>query len=91
RIQRLISRQPALHSSHSTSWKVGFAERLRSNRLYDYASRNWAHHARGASTSIPDIISFLQRKAQADASSQALLVVKLYPHTQSIAKNSRGK
>ncbi|KAF2190053.1 hypothetical protein K469DRAFT_560631, partial [Zopfia rhizophila CBS 207.26] len=55
-----------------------FEERLRSNRLYDYASRNWGHHAREASTSNPDVTSFLERKAQVEASSQALLAVKLF-------------
>jgi ankyrin repeat protein len=49
-----------------------------SNRLYDYASRNWGHHAREASTLIPEVISFLERRAQAEASSQALLAVKRY-------------
>lgn len=57
---------------------VEFEERLQSNRLYDYASRNWGHHAREASMLAPEVISFLEKKAQAEASSQALLAVKLY-------------
>jgi hypothetical protein len=55
-----------------------FEERLQSNQLYDYASRNWGDHARKASMLIPEVISFLERKAQAETSSQALLAVKLY-------------
>lgn len=55
-----------------------FEERLRSNRLYNYASHNWGHHAREASTLTPEVISFLKRQAQAEASSQALLAVKRY-------------
>jgi ankyrin repeat protein len=55
-----------------------FEERLRSSQLYDYASHNWGHHARKASTLIPEVTSFLETKAQVEASSQVLLAVKLY-------------
>jgi hypothetical protein len=55
-----------------------FEERLESNRLYDYASRNWGHHARAASTLISEVISFLERKSHLEASIQALLAVKRY-------------
>jgi ankyrin repeat protein len=51
-------------------------ERLQSNRLYDYASRNWGHHAREAAMLIPEVISFLETKAHVDASSQALMAVE---------------
>ena len=54
-----------------------FEERLLLNPLYNYASYNWGHHAREASTVIPDVISFLKRQAQVEASSQALLAGKL--------------
>ena len=47
--------------------------RLRLNKLYNYAVHNWGHHAREASTLIPEVISFLERKAQVEASSQGLL------------------
>ena len=55
-----------------------FEERLLSNPLYDYASRNWGHYACKASTLIPEVISFLETRAQAEASSQALLAMKRY-------------
>lgn len=53
-----------------------FEERLRSNKLYNYASCNWGHHAREAFTSIPEVHNFLKRNAQVQASIQALLVWK---------------
>jgi ankyrin repeat protein len=56
-----------------------FEERLWSSRLYDYVSHNWGHHARKASTLIPEVISFLKKQAQVEASSQALLAVKRHP------------
>ncbi|KAF4636667.1 hypothetical protein G7Y89_g1421 [Cudoniella acicularis] len=39
-----------------------FEGRLWSSRLYDYVSHNWGHHARKASTLIPEVISFLKKK-----------------------------
>jgi hypothetical protein len=53
-----------------------FEKRLQLYKLYDYASNNWGHHARGASILIPEVSSFLERKAQVEASSQALFAVK---------------
>ncbi|KAH6714520.1 hypothetical protein BKA61DRAFT_550129, partial [Leptodontidium sp. MPI-SDFR-AT-0119] len=53
-----------------------FEKRLQSHKLYDYASHNWGHHAREASMPIPEVISFLETKAQVEASSQALMAVK---------------
>ena len=64
-----------------------FEERLRVNRLYNYASHNWGHHARRASTLIPEVISFLKRNAQAEASGQALLAVKLYSLQSNYSQN----
>jgi hypothetical protein len=62
-------------------------ERLQSNRFYDYASRNWGHHAREASILIPEVTSFLEKKAQAKASSQVLLAVKLYSSPSKYSQN----
>ena len=71
-----------------------FEERLQSNPLYDYASHNWGHHAREASTPIPEVLSFLNAKAQAEASSQVLLVQKLdssdLGYSQSFPKKMTG-
>ena len=55
-----------------------FEQRLQINKLYAYAAHNWGHHAREACVLIPDIIRFLERKAQSEASSQGLLVEKRY-------------
>jgi hypothetical protein len=54
-----------------------FKQRLQLNKLYDYASHNWGHHARAAFTFTPEVISFLEKKSQAEASSQGLLAEKL--------------
>ncbi|OBT84941.1 hypothetical protein VE02_06622 [Pseudogymnoascus sp. 03VT05] len=56
-----------------------FEERLKSNPLYDYASHHWGHHVRKGFTLVAEVISFLEKNAQVEASSQALLNLKLYP------------
>lgn len=61
-----------------------YRERLRLNKLYDYASQYWGYHALKCSTSIPEVINFLEREKQVQASSQALLAFirdseQLYP------------
>ncbi|EXK77320.1 hypothetical protein FOQG_17970 [Fusarium oxysporum f. sp. raphani 54005] len=54
-----------------------FEERLRSHPFYDYAAHNWGHHAPKDKT--PDeVISFLKSKANAEASSQALMAAERY-------------
>jgi hypothetical protein len=53
-----------------------FEQRLQSNKLYDYTAHNWGYHAREALTSCEGVIEFLQRQAQVEASSQALMAVK---------------
>ncbi|KAN0102723.1 hypothetical protein V8E51_011036 [Hyaloscypha variabilis] len=50
-----------------------FKQRLQSNKLYDYASNNWGHHAREALILCQGVIEFLQKQAQVEASSQALM------------------
>jgi Ankyrin repeats (3 copies) len=55
-----------------------FEQRLQINKLYDYATHNWGHHAGEASMLILEAISFLERKAQLEASSQGLLADKMY-------------
>ncbi|KAH6714552.1 nucleoside phosphorylase [Leptodontidium sp. MPI-SDFR-AT-0119] len=55
-----------------------FEQRLQLNKLYDYAAHNWGYHAREASTSCQGSIEFLQKQAQVEASSQALLVDNYY-------------
>jgi hypothetical protein len=53
-----------------------FKQRLQSNTLYDYAAHNWGHHARETSTLCQGVVEFLQKQAQVEASSQALMAVK---------------
>ncbi|KAH7190174.1 hypothetical protein DER44DRAFT_903943 [Fusarium oxysporum] len=84
-----------------------FEQRLRSNPLYDYAARNWGHHAREASTSYHLavesgearakveglVIAFLESRAKAEASSQAMLVTKLrllQNYSQDVPTNMTG-
>jgi Ankyrin repeats (3 copies) len=60
-----------------------FEQRLQLNKLYNYAAHNWGHHAREASTSCQCVLEFLQKHAQVEASSQALMAVERWPgHTE---------
>lgn len=56
-----------------------FEERMHSNQFYDYATRNWGHHACKASSLSQEVMDFLECKAKVEASSQALIAVKRYP------------
>ncbi|KAL6692003.1 hypothetical protein J3F84DRAFT_403077 [Trichoderma pleuroticola] len=51
-----------------------FNERLRSNQLYDYAARNWGHHARKALTLCQEVMEFLDQQAKVEAASQVLMM-----------------
>ncbi|KAL7962115.1 hypothetical protein V8C34DRAFT_311341 [Trichoderma compactum] len=51
-----------------------FNERLRSNHLYDYAARNWGHHARKALTLCHEIMDFLEQQSKVEAASQAMMM-----------------
>ena len=57
-----------------------FEERLRSNQFFEYATRNWGHHACKASPLSQvlnqAIVYFLNSEAKINASSQGLLAVK---------------
>ena len=52
-----------------------FEERLEEKRLYDYAAHYWGVHAREAHDSPSELIKFLEKKCQVQASAQALYVV----------------
>jgi ankyrin repeat protein len=69
-----------------------FEKRLQLYKLYDYASHNWGHHARAASTLMPEVNSFLERKGQVESSIQALLAVKSYhlEYSQRFPKEMTG-
>jgi hypothetical protein len=47
--------------------------RLQSHQLYDYAARNWGHHARETSHCPKGVLCFLQRIQNIEASSQVLI------------------
>ena len=71
-----------------------FEQRLQLNKLYDYAAHNWGYHARQASTSCQGVIEFLQKQAQAEVSSQALMAVKRWSghrkYSQDVPKQMTG-
>jgi ankyrin repeat protein len=55
-----------------------FEERVLSYVLYEYAARHWGHHARKASTLIPEVMKFLDNEAHIEASTQAFNSIKAY-------------
>ena len=64
-----------------------FEQRLQLNKLYDYAAHNWGHYARQASTLCRGVIEFLQKQAQVEASSQALMAVKRWSGYRKYSQN----
>ncbi|KAK2589553.1 hypothetical protein QQS21_012766 [Conoideocrella luteorostrata] len=50
-----------------------FSVRLQQNPLYDYAARNWGHHAREAAETSEQLILYLENEANVSASSQAMM------------------
>ncbi|KAF3934240.1 Ankyrin-1 [Dactylellina cionopaga] len=69
-----------------------FEDRLQSNILYEYAARNWGHHAYAALE--PDetpIIGFLESEAHVSASSQAMMASAVsLGYSQKVARNVVG-
>jgi ankyrin repeat protein len=58
-----------------------FEARLRLNPLYDYAARNWGHHARESPMQVGQLIlDFLESKAKVAGSSQAMTASKSYSY-----------
>ena len=56
-----------------------FETRLQLNPLYDYAARNWGHHARSATTEVgQSILDFLESEAKVAGSNQAMMATKKY-------------
>ncbi|KAI7972793.1 hypothetical protein EIK77_003939 [Talaromyces pinophilus] len=54
-----------------------FEERLRSNPFYDYAARNWGHHARNVRDEVKmQALEFLGDENKISASAQAAMVLK---------------
>jgi hypothetical protein len=71
-----------------------FEERLQSNRFFEYAARNWGHHARKASTFSQAlsqaVVNILTSKAKVDALSQGLLAIKRYSSHSNYSQEVRG-
>jgi hypothetical protein len=55
-----------------------FEARLQQNPLYDYAARNWGHHARATSVVEQLVVDFLESKSKVSASSQEMMAFKNY-------------
>ncbi|KAH0551181.1 hypothetical protein GP486_007489 [Trichoglossum hirsutum] len=55
-----------------------FEARLQTNVLYDYAARNWGHHARIASIEEDLILNLLESRAKVSAASQAMMASESY-------------
>ncbi|KAH8588562.1 ankyrin repeat protein, partial [Bisporella sp. PMI_857] len=71
----------SFHSFDSGSCRSNaeLEERLRSNMLYHYAAQNWGHHARVASFLSHEVVNFLHRERNLEASIQVLMSEKQYP------------
>ena len=70
-----------------------FEERMQTYQLYEYAARNWGHHARGAERVDDLVVDFLMSRAKVEASSQALARVegsKQLAYSQKAANNVTG-
>jgi ankyrin repeat protein len=75
-----------------------FEERLQSNRLYDYAARNWGYHACAASTVIEQwteveqlIQDFLENETNISAASQAMMASRSsFSYSQSVPRQMTG-
>jgi ankyrin repeat protein len=70
-----------------------FEKRLRSNILYDYAARNWGHHACAASTVAEElIVHFLENEAKVSACSQAMMNSGRYSgYSQRVPRKIKGE
>jgi hypothetical protein len=56
-----------------------FKERLQLNVLYNYAARNWGHHARAAAKETQGLIlDFLESEAKVSGCSQAMMAPEIY-------------
>ena len=71
-----------------------FEQRLQLYKLYQYASQNWGYHTGAASVVVSEVNSFLERKAQVEASIQPLLAIKRHSsdfgYSQRFPKNMTG-
>ncbi|KAK5660449.1 hypothetical protein OQA88_12994 [Cercophora sp. LCS_1] len=54
-------------------------ERVKTHLFYDYAARNWGHHARKSSDVCQAVKDFVTRQSNVEASSQVLIAIKRWP------------
>ena len=68
-----------------------FEARLQTNVLYDYAARNWGHHAYTAPIKEDLILNLLKSGAKVSAASQAMMVSRSYSgYSQRVPKQITG-
>jgi ankyrin repeat protein len=69
-----------------------FEARLQSNALYDYAARNWGHHAYKVPTETEQfVLSFLESEAKVSCCSQAMMANAGRPnYSQSVPRQVKG-
>src|SRR5271154_5894157 len=69
-----------------------FEARLQLNPLYDYAARNWGHHARAATTEVVQLIlGLLESEAKVSGSSQAMMASRKYSgYSQRVPRQMTG-
>jgi ankyrin repeat protein len=69
-----------------------FEKQLQLNPLYDYAARNWGHHARAAPAEVErSAVDFLKSEAKIFSSSQAMMASRDYfGYSQRVPKQMTG-
>ena len=69
-----------------------FEERLQLNPLYDYAARNWGHHAHAALAEVEQlVVNLLKSEAKVSGCSQAMMASRSYfGYSQSVPKQVKG-
>ena len=69
-----------------------FEARLQLNPLYNYAARNWGHHAYAASTEVEQLIlDLLESEAKVSSSSQAMVASRdYYGYSQRVPRQMTG-
>ena len=68
-----------------------FEARLKLYRLYDYAARNWGHHACATSAVEQLVVGFLKSEAKVSSSGQAMMASRTYPgYSQRVPRRITG-
>ena len=67
-----------------------FEERLRINKLYDYATHHSDDHAHGAPELRQEMIDFLQAQKKVESACQAMLAIKYHSEHQNYSAKGQG-